>query len=84
MSDEELTLDDLVTGPVAASLGDGRLPTRAVLIVETINPDSTIGLRFVTAGVTATHDVVGMLRSVCNRVEAVDLASWDDDEDDEP
>lgn len=79
MADETITVDDLVTGKAAADLGEGQIPTRAILIVETIT-DAGHGLRYILSDGTQPWQAVGMLRSVLNHIEHADLASWPDDD----
>jgi hypothetical protein len=82
--DDELTVDDIVSGLVAESLGPGVLPTAAILIVETVTEDSR-GLRYLKTGGLSTWQALGILRSATIRVELEDRAGWiaDDEEDDD-
>jgi len=79
VADETITVDDLVTGKAAADLGEGQIPTRAILIVETIT-DTGHGLRYTMSDDTQPWQAVGMLRSVLNHIEHADLACWPDDD----
>lgn len=76
--DDALSVDDIVTGKVAEQLGHGRIPTRAVLIVETMSDEGT-GLRFVLSEGLMRWQAMGMIRSVLVKVEHDDLETWDDD-----
>jgi hypothetical protein len=75
--DDDLTVDDLVTGKAAAQLGEGHIPTRAVLIVESMTEDGT-GLRYVMSAGMQAWQALGMIRSVQLNLERVDLESWGD------
>lgn len=75
MSDEDLTVDDLVTGRASDQLGEGRIPTAAVLIVETMTEDGP-GIRYVISHGVPTWHGIGMLRSCLNALEATDLEQW--------
>lgn len=77
--DQPLTVDDLVSGRTAAQLGEGVIPTKAILIVETLTERGT-GLRYVASEGVDTWQALGMLRSVQLRLEDEDLATWQDDE----
>lgn len=77
-----LTVDDLVTGRAAEALGPGIIPTKALLIVETISEDGP-GLRYIRTDDLATWQALGVLRSTLLALEAVDLDSWADVEEDE-
>ena len=80
MSDEVLTTDDLVTGKAAEQLGPGVLPTRAVLIVETVDEEGR-GLRYVLADGMTTWDAIGMVRSALLRIEDGDREFWEGDDE---
>jgi hypothetical protein len=71
-----LTTDDLVTGRAAESLGEGVLPTRAVLIIETVESEGR-GLRYVLAEGMTTWDAIGMVRSALLRIEESDRDYWE-------
>lgn len=74
MSDEQpLTVDDLVPRLISEHLGS-RIPTRAVLIVETMTEQGN-GIRFFTAD-AMTWQALGMIRSVQLRLEQEDAADW--------
>lgn len=75
-----LTVDDLVSGKVAEELGEGKIPTAALLIVETMSEDGR-GLRYVLSHGTMTWTALGMLRSTQLSLEEVDMASWRDEEE---
>lgn len=75
-----MTVDDLVTGRAAQELGDGVFPTTAILVVATTSLDGH-GLRYLIADAdTPQYVAIGALRSVLHRLEADDLAAWDDDD----
>lgn len=74
--DDFLAVDDLVTGKVAEQLGPGRIPTRAVLIVETMG-DGDTGLRYVMSEGMQPWQALGMIRSTQLHLEAIDLESWE-------
>lgn len=76
---DDLTVDDLVTGRAAEQLGPGIIPTNAVLVVETIDEDGP-GLRYVRSEGMSTWQTIGMLRSCLLHVEAVDADSWAEDD----
>lgn len=78
--DPPLTVDDLVTGRAGEELGEGVIPTTAVLIVATMSADSPSGLRYVIPDGTPSYVAIGMLRSVLIALEASDLQAWDDGE----
>ncbi len=81
MDDDPLTVDDIVTGKVAESLGPGVIPTAAILLVETVSENGA-GLRWVRSeGCTSWH-ALGILRSATIRTEIEDNDGWlsDDDE----
>jgi hypothetical protein len=78
-TDDDLTVDDLVSQRAADELGPGRIPTKAILVVETMSEEGT-GLRFVTSNGLPLWQAIGMMRSALRRMEDVDAASWDDDE----
>lgn len=79
MIDDVLGVDDLVTGRAAAQLGEGVIPIHAVLIVETMTDMSPSGLRYVLSdGVNLPH-AMGLLRSVTLKLEADDLAMWEEE-----
>lgn len=80
MTEDELTVDDLVTGRAAEQLPDGEIPTAAVLVVETIH-ETGRSLRYVLAEGMVTHQAIGTVRSVLNKLEADDLANWGDDDE---
>lgn len=77
--DEDLTVDDLVTGKAAAELGEGRIPSAAILIVETMSEDGS-GLRFVLSDGMTTWRALGMIRSAQLRLEDIDAESWGEDD----
>lgn len=81
MADDEdrLTVDELVTGRAAEMLGEGIIPTKAVLIVETMSEAGT-GLRYVMSQGLMTWHALGMLRSSELWLEQQDLESWGDDD----
>lgn len=72
-----LDVDDLVTGRAAAQLGQGVLPTAAILIVQTIS-ESGPGLRYIRSTDLMPWQALGLLRSTELHMEAIDLAEWDD------
>ena len=73
--DEPLTVDDIVTGPTAAELGEGVIPTRAILIVETMS-EAGEGLRFLRSHGLNTWQAIGMVRSCLLRLEDEDVEAW--------
>lgn len=77
VDDDLLEVEDLVAGKASEQLGEGVIPTRAVLVVETISEDSR-QLHYVLSHGTQLWDALGMLRSVAVKIEADDLASWED------
>ena len=81
MDEDGLTVDDIVTGPSAAQLGEGVIPTKAILIVETISEHGA-GLRFLRSTGLDTWQAIGMVRSALLRIEDEDVAAWTDIEDD--
>lgn len=72
---DPITVDDIVHGKAAAQLGEGVIPTRAVLIIETVE-ENGVGLRYVLTDGVKTWHALGMLRSVSGRLEAEDLDGW--------
>ena len=78
--DEPLTVDDIVTGPTAAELGEGVIPTKAILIVETMSEHGA-GLRFLRSHGLDTWQAIGMVRSSLLRLEDEDLAAWAEGDD---
>ena len=79
MDDEDfLSVDDLVTGKAAEQLGEGTIPTKAILIVETMSEEGT-GIRYVLSHGLMTWQAMGMLRSATLKIEDQDLAAWDED-----
>lgn len=74
-----LTVDDMVGPPVAEDLGEGIIPTAAVLVVATISEDGN-GLRFMLSDGLVSWNAIGMLRSILNRLKAEDLSAWGDDD----
>ena len=81
MDEDGLTVDDIVTGPTAAELGEGVIPTKALLIVETIS-EAGSGLRFLRSQGLETWQAIGLVRSTLLRIEDEDVNAWalDDDE----
>ena len=79
MSDP-ITTDDLVTGRAAEQLGEGVIPTAAILIVATISENGP-GLRYLIGHGTPQFLAIGMLRSATNHYEAEDLHGWEDEDD---
>lgn len=77
---DELTVDDLVTGRAASELGEGVLPTNAILLVSTISEDGP-GFRYVVSHGTPSTLIVGMLRSATLKVEDDDLNGWGGDDE---
>lgn len=73
--DDDLNVDDIVTGKAAEQLGDGHIPTRALLIVETMTEQGT-GLRYVMSAGMQAWQALGLIRSVQLNLERVDLESW--------
>lgn len=85
--DDKLTVDDIVTGKVAEQLGPGVIPTRCILIVETISTEgeeTLPGMRYILSLGTKPWQALGPMRSVTLKLEADDLACWQDDEEGEP
>lgn len=82
MDDDGLTVDDLVTGKAAEQLGEGIIPTKAILIVETISEDGP-GLRYVRSQGLMTWHAVGMVRSTLLHIEDSDREAWIEDDEDE-
>lgn len=79
MSDGILGVDDLVTGRAAEQLGEGVIPIRAILVVETMTDASPSGLRYVLSDGLALPHAMGLLRSVTLKLEADDLAMWEEE-----
>jgi hypothetical protein len=74
-NDDLLDVDDIVTGKVSGHLGEGVIPTRAILVVETISEDGP-GLRYVRSEGPPTWQALGMLRSALLHIEHEDFESW--------
>lgn len=81
MSDK-LTVDDIVTGKVAETLGEGVIPTAAILVVETMSEEGN-GMRYVMSKDAKTWHVMGMLRAAQLKIEHDDLAGWLGEEDED-
>lgn len=79
-ADPILTVDDLVCGKANDWLGEGVLPSKAILIVETISEAGT-GIRFALSEGLMTWQALGMLRCITMRVEDADIDAWGDDEE---
>lgn len=77
---DRLTVDDIVTGRAAEELGPGVIPTRAILIVETVSEEGD-GLRYILSAGTKTWQALGPLHSVTAAIAAADLADWAGDDD---
>lgn len=75
-ADDPLTVDDIVSDPVAADIGEGRIPVAAVLVIETMS-EAGPGLRFVVSEGTSTWHALGMLRSASLRLESEDGDGWE-------
>jgi hypothetical protein len=78
VADETITVDDLVTGKAAADLGEGQIPTRAILIVETISDEGN-DLRYVLSEGLMAWQALGMIRSAQLHIERLDIESWNND-----
>lgn len=81
--DDELTVDHIVTGDVAASLGPGVIPVSAVLVIETMSADGA-GIRWVRSAGCTSWQTLGLLRSATIRCEIEDRAGWLPDDEEEP
>lgn len=80
--DDSLEVDDLVTGKAAEQLGDGVIPVKAVLVVETVSEEGT-GMRYVLSNGLRTWHAIGMLRSSLLKIENDDLRCWQDSAEDD-
>lgn len=78
---DSLSVDDLVTGRAAEQLGEGVIPTAAVLVVQTLEGEGQ-GLRYVQSEGLASWQAIGMVGSALRRMEAADLEGWGGDPED--
>lgn len=76
MDDEPFTVDALLSPQVAAYVGDGRVASHIVVIVESVS-EAGSGMSFVVSEGTTQWHAMGMLHSALRRIEADDLRSWE-------